>query len=63
MVRCEEKIIQWKDGDVNNIDLFEDYEFKVKSLDLINSDYICNSDLRIKISKKQTKQAYLRHIP
>ena len=44
MVRCEEKILHWIDG-TKDATCFIDTDFKVKSLGLIHTDYICNSDI------------------
>jgi len=63
MARCEEKILHWTDG-TKDASIFDDADFKVKSLGLIHTNYICDKDLKNKVAKmKSTKSAYLSPIP
>jgi len=62
MARCEEKILHWTDGS-KNASVFDDTDFKVKSLGLIQTNYINNKDLSNKVAKmKSTKSAYISAI-
>jgi len=62
MARCEEKILHWADGS-KDASVFDDSDFKVKSLGLIHTNYICDKELKNKVSKmKSTKSAHLSPI-
>lgn len=54
MIRCEDTILHM--GDDLNTTTYDDSSLKVKSLSLLNSDYISSADLRQKIDKMRSSK-------
>lgn len=54
MARCEETVMHLNDD--NKSMSYDDSTLKVKSLSLLNSDYISSPDLRTKIDKMRSSK-------